>query len=172
MYYFPNLDETTRLIMISELEEDMKNCLFFTPTCLTDFGATIYPKLLLDCFSKGSVDSLIRQLTSSYFRTKYPTGKKVPANASKMIAFSDFNRYYLRALILRAIEGKHRLVVYRAKHSEKERFESKTIIGKMYFGNIELHRLLSALRDVRILFGKNNPVEFFAANSGLSLRLF
>lgn len=172
MYFFPNLDETTRLLMISELENDMKNFTFFTPSCLTDFGATIYPRLLLDCFRKGSVDSLISQLAPSYFRAKYLTGRKVPANSSKMIAFSDFNRYYLRALILRAIEGKHRVVVYRAKHSEKERFESKKLIGKMYSGNIELHCLLYALRDVRILFGKNNPVEFFSPNSGLSLRLF
>lgn len=30
-YYFPNLDETTRLNMLAELEKDMSNGLFYEP---------------------------------------------------------------------------------------------------------------------------------------------
>lgn len=35
MYYFPNLDEQTRLIMISELESDLITSLFYEPKSLT-----------------------------------------------------------------------------------------------------------------------------------------
>lgn len=38
MYYFPNLDEQTRLIMISELESDLKTGLFYEPKSLTPTG--------------------------------------------------------------------------------------------------------------------------------------
>lgn len=38
MYYFPNLDEQTRLIMISELESDLKTGLFYEPKSLTTTG--------------------------------------------------------------------------------------------------------------------------------------
>lgn len=35
MYYYPNLDEQTRLIMISELESDLITSLFYEPKSLT-----------------------------------------------------------------------------------------------------------------------------------------
>ena len=38
MYNFPNLDEQTRLIMISELESDLKTGLFYEPKSLTPTG--------------------------------------------------------------------------------------------------------------------------------------
>ena len=50
MYYFPNLDEQTRLIMISELESDLKTGLFYEPKSLTSTGMFKYKRLLKECF--------------------------------------------------------------------------------------------------------------------------
>ena len=41
MYYFPNLDETTRLLMLEELELDINNGLFYEPVTMQK---TLYAK--------------------------------------------------------------------------------------------------------------------------------
>ena len=88
-----------------------------------------------------------------------------------MVAFSDFNRYYIRALVVRAISEGKSLAVYRAKQSANERMELKLSLGKIYSGKVQLQQLLAITRDYRVLFNLNPQLEILKPNSGLSLRL-
>lgn len=85
-----------------------------------------------------------------------------------MIAFSDFNRYYVRAMLLRAIREDKNLTVYRAKQSMNERKESSTILNKVYSDKRQMLQMLELFRDYRKLF--NSKHELFQPNSGLSLK--
>lgn len=105
MYYFPNLDEQTRLIMISELESDLKTGLFYEPKSLTTTSMFKYKILLKACFSTGTLETLQQKLSQSDFREKDNRGRKTPSNVRKTFAFNDFNRYYIRAILMRALNN-------------------------------------------------------------------
>lgn len=105
MYYFPNLDEQTRLIMISELESDLKTGLFYEPRSLTSTGMFKYKRLLKECFSTGTLETLQQKLSQSDFREKDNRGRKTASNVRKTLAFNDFNRYYIRAILMRALNN-------------------------------------------------------------------
>lgn len=171
MHNFPDLDETTRLQMISELELDCQKGLFYEPVSMRKAFIPSYRKLLAQAFAKGSVESLSRSLPSEFFLQKYGNGRKVPSNVRELIAFTDFNRYYARALLARALDEGKNLTIHRAKPTTNERKESDNLIGRCYFDKKQMQQMLAILRDYRVLFAKNNPVEFMRPNSGLSLRL-
>lgn len=121
MYYFPDLDEQTRLIMISELESDLKTGLFYEPKSLTSTGMFKYKRLLKECFSTGTLETLQQKLSQSDFREKDNRGRKTPSNIQETLTFNDFNRYYIRAMLIRALNENRKLFVYRAKQSMHER---------------------------------------------------
>ena len=80
MYYFPNLDDITRLIMITELERDFKNGLFYVPKSIKPDFVCAYKRILKANFEKGDVSSLRRDLIPNFFKTKDRNGKKIPSN--------------------------------------------------------------------------------------------
>lgn len=171
MYYFPDLDEQTRLNMISELEFDIRTGLFYEPLSMTTSGMMTYKRLLKECFEKGTPETLQQKLTSSFFREKDRNGRKIPSNIRETITFSDFNRYYVRALLLRALGEDKKLCVYRAKQVMNERKESGLAINKVYFDKRQIGQMLSIFRDYRKLFTVKPQHELLKPNSGLSLRL-
>ena len=77
MYYLPNLDEQTRLIMISELESDLKTGLFYEPKSLTTTGMFKYKRLLKECFATGTPETLQQKLSQSDFREKDDRGSRL-----------------------------------------------------------------------------------------------
>lgn len=172
MYYFPDLDEQTRLNMISELEQDIRTGMFYNPVSMTDYGLMNYKKVLRTCFERGNVQTLINSLTSDYFKQYDNNGRKIPSNIREMIAFNDFNRYYIRALLLRAINEKKILHVYRAKQVKNERKESETAINNVYFDERKMRNMLNLFRDYRKLFNMKPQPVLLKPNSGLSLRFF
>ena len=113
----------------------------------------------------------MRNLISNFFKDKDKNGKKSPSNIREMLAFSDFNRYYVRAILVRAIEENKSVTVYRAKQSVNERQESEAALMKTYFDKITLQRMLFVIRDYRLLFSANSGIPFLKPNSGLSLKL-
>ena len=158
MYYFPNLDNTTRLIMIAELERDLNKAneagklnrlttlpnekgLFYIPKSIKPDFVCAYKRILRNAFERGDVESLMRNLISNFFKDKDKNGKKIPSNIREMVAFSDFNRYYIRAILVRAIE------------------ENKPVIVMLY-----------VIRDYRLLFSANSGIPFLKPKSGLSLK--
>lgn len=171
MYYFPDFDEITRLLMVSELERDINNGLFYEPVSMQKSYIPVYKRMLKSVFEKGSVETLRTGFTMSFFKPKDQRGRKISDSIKGMIAFSDFNRYYIRALLLRAIEENKSLAVYRAKQSANERMESKLSLRTIYSSKVQLQKLLEITRDYRILFNLNPPLEILKPNSGLSLRL-
>lgn len=170
MYYFPKLDDTIRMIMISELENDLKEGLFYVPKSIKVDFVCAYKKLLKSTFEKGDVASLKRNLIPNFFKDRDKNGKKIPSNISETIAFSDFNRYYMRAILIRAINENKSVIIYRAKQSLNERAESKKLIGTCFFDKNTLKRMLNILQDYRLLFYSQSQLPFTQANSGLSLR--
>lgn len=170
MYYFPNLDEQTRLNMVSELNRDICTGLFYEPVSLNTSCLSSYKRLLRDCFEGGTPETLTQKLTPSFFREKDKNGRKIPSNIAQMLAFSDFNRYYIRALLLRAISENKSLYVYRAKQSLNERQESKLAVNKLYSDKHIIFELLKVFRDYRLLFNVKPQPELLKPNSGLSLR--
>lgn len=66
MYYFPNLDNKTCSIMISELEYDFKNGLFYEPSSIKSEYINSYKLLLRKSFEIGSVKGLEGVLTESF----------------------------------------------------------------------------------------------------------
>ncbi len=170
MYYFPDLDEKTRQCMISELELDMAKGLFYAPLSMTSSYLLSYRRLLKDCCQNGTPETLQKKLTPAFFRQKDMNGRKISANISQMVAFSDFNRYYMRAMLLRAIRENKKLFIYRAKQSENERKESCASFNKVYSDKMQMQQMLELFRDHRRLFGLKNQPELLKPNSGLSLR--
>lgn len=171
MYYFPNLDDTTRLIMITELEMDLKNGLFYVPKSIKPDFVCAYKRILKANFEKGDVSSLRRDLIPNFFKTRDINGKKIPSNIRDMVAFSEFNRYYARAVLVRAIDENKTVTIYRARKSVNEREESKQSIHKNYFTKRTLEQMLAVLRDYRVLFSGKVDIGFMQVNSGLSLKL-
>lgn len=85
MYYFQNLDEQTRLIMISELESDFKTGLFYDPKSLTSTGMFTYKRLLKEYFATGTPETLQQKLSQSDFREKTTEVEKFRLTFEKLL---------------------------------------------------------------------------------------
>ena len=171
MYHFPSLDTKTRSIMISELDRDIKNGLFYEPSSMKYEYLSSYKLLLRKHFEVGHVEGLEKALTPSFFKAKDKSGRKIPLNIAQVVAFSDINRYYVRAILVRAIEENKSVCIYRAKQAINERAESKALINKCYHEKETLEQMLRIIRDYRILFSSQSKITFLQPNSGLSLKL-
>lgn len=172
MYYFPDLDEQTRLYMISELEFDIRTDLFYEPLSMNTLGLMNYKRLLKECFENGIPETLQQKLTYSFFKKENHSGRKIPSTIRETIAFSDFNRYYIRALLLRALNENKKLYVYRAKQVMNERKQSRFLINKIYFDQRQVGQMLELFRDYRKLFSIKPQPELLKPNSGLSVKFF
>lgn len=87
-----------------------------------------------------------------------------------MTAFSDFNRYYIRALLIRAVSEDRKLIVYRAKQVTTERESSKMAVYKVYFDKDIMLEMIMLFRDYKALFRIKPQPDLLKPNSGLSLR--
>ncbi len=136
--YFVNLDDRTRELMLEEVEYDnAHNQLHISPV-LSGQGQRDYVNLLREAIQSGNDETLAehlkqhRRINKTQSR-KNPKGgfsiASVPANAAEVLAESEFNRFYIRALARRAIEeGIADLVVYRAKPVQNPRPQSEALI--------------------------------------------
>ena len=94
-----------------------------------------------------------------------PIQVKVPFNAPDTLAEGEFNRFYIRALCLRAIDDASvRLVVYRAKSVAQPRPESEAAIGR----TMDTHALLA---DLRANVGWETVLKIGQPNSGLTVKI-
>lgn len=62
MYNFPNFDNDTRFIMVSELVRDIESGLFYEPSSLRSGYIARYKELLRKCFEYGTIEGLERAL--------------------------------------------------------------------------------------------------------------
>lgn len=155
--------------MIAELERDINNGLFYKPLSLNDYGLSLYLDILRISFKKGNCISIENYLQPNMFRMRNKNNNKVSSNITSMLAFNDFNRYYIRAMLTRAIDENKVLSVYRAKESMNERYESKKLLGKVIIQKEEMKRLLNIYRNHNLLFSHKVKTGLLLPNSGLSV---
>lgn len=172
---YKDLDERTRAFMLAEIERDIAAKTLYLSENLNPQGQADYPDLLRTAARSGSDDtfgSVIRDRLNPYEkprRLKSGQFSKPPAmrsNAHEMLAEGEFNRFYIRAVCLRAIEdGIQEVVVYRAKNVQNARRESEQKIGQ----RVPVEPLL---RDLRTNIGVDTAMGLPPGpNSGLSVRL-
>jgi len=172
---YKNLDERTRTLMLAEIEQDIAGETLFLSENLNQQGQTDYPNLIRAAARSGSdvtLGAAIRDRLNPYEKPrKLKSGgfSKPPAmrrNAHEMLAEGEFNRFYIRALCLRAIEdGIPEVIVYRAKAVENPRSESQQKIGQPVPVDALLH-------DLRMHPGVDTALGLPSGpNSGLCVRL-
>ncbi|HYO54337.1 hypothetical protein [Archangium sp.] len=175
MFTSLNLDERTRVLMLDEIAADEAAGRLYVSDRLTPLGVSMYAANLKEAARAGNERTFTARLRApGQLKTHMPRGTssggmtmaKVPANAPEMLAEGEFNRFYIRALCLRAIaDGVEELIVYRAKSVAQPRWESESKVGEA----IDPHRLL---RDLRANPGVETALGVPGGpGSGLSVRL-
>ena len=173
--YYESLDARTRELMLDEMNLDIsQNKLVISPF-LSGQGVRDYPQLLRQAIETGDDNTLAtalqqqRRLLRSYTRRSPEHGYaivSVPNNAADLIAESEFNRYYIRALALRAIEnGLHELVVIRARPAAQPRAQSEALLETTLDPAAVLEDLRAHPGETPLLGVPGGP------GSGLSVRL-
>lgn len=174
--YFENLDDRTRQLMLEEMEYDIANHQLHISPFLSGQGQRDYENLLRDALQNGNDETLAQNLREHrrILRTlprRNPSGgysiAATAENAAQVLAESEFNRYYIRALARRAIEdGIPELVIYRAKPVANPRPESEARIETALTPQ-------ELLEDLRRHTGDERPELGVPSgpNSGLSVRL-
>ena len=175
--YFENLDERTRGLMLDEMEYDLTNNQLHISPFLSGQGQRDYAHLLRDAIQNGNDETLAeslrerRRIVRTQPRRQPKAGgysiAATPENAAEVLAESEFNRYYIRALARRAIEdGIEELVIYRAKPARNPRPESEARVETSLSPQ-------DLLEDLRTHPGDEPPALGVPSgpNSGLSVRL-
>ncbi len=175
--YLENLDERTRQLMVDEVEYDISHNQLHISPFLSGQGQRDYVNLLREAIQNGSDGTLAQHLREHrrILRTLPRRNPKsggysisaTPENAAQVLAESEFNRYYIRALARRAIEdGIQELVIYRAKPVSNPRPESEARVETSLSPD-------ELLKDLRAHPGDEPPTLGVPAgpNSGLSVRL-
>jgi len=173
--YYSNLDERTRGLMLEEMDYDIANNQLHISPFLSGQGQRDYPNLLREAIQSGDDETLAkdlrahRRINRTLPRRKPEGGYMVaaaPVNAARILAESEFNRFYIRALARRAIEdGIKELVVYRAKQVRNPRPESEALIETTLSPEALLGDLRAHPDQPPSLGVPSGP------NSGLSVRL-
>ncbi|HUE98493.1 MAG TPA: hypothetical protein VMN99_04515 [Anaerolineales bacterium] len=174
--YFENLDERTRQLMLDEMEYDIANNQLHISPFLSGQGQRDYTNLLREALQSGNDETLAnslrehRRILRTLPRRNPSGGYSIAAtaeNAAQVLAESEFNRYYIRALARRAMEdGISELIIYRAKPVSTPRPESEARIET----SLPAQELLE---DLRSHPGDEKPALGVPSgpNSGLSVRL-
>ena len=168
---FIDLDETVRLYMETEVKKDIEVGSLYLGKRLSQQGRLDYPQLLIEAVTGGTPESLARLLRqsgrlNSTEANRLGVVKKVPYNAAEMLAEGEFNRFYIRAVCLRAIkQGMSTVRVYRAKQVSNPRRQSVILLDT----DVDAEALLS---DLRANIGVDTALGLPGGpNSGLSVRL-
>lgn len=170
-----NLDGDTRQRMVTEIDKDISAGVLYMGRYLSTRGQQDWPELLKNAV-QGHDDPWLADELRQFNRLNLTAERhnrsggvstvRVPVTAAEMLAEGEFNRFYLRALCLKAIaQGIPHLVIYRAKAVVSPRPESEAKIGS----TVDAAALLADLRA-------NIGIDTFLGlppgpNSGLSARL-
>lgn len=169
IFDFQDLNNDTRLKMLEEIQHDISDKNLYFSRRFSQKGIADYPDLLIKHVQDGNEVSLGHELSQNgRFNPTEQTVKgikKVPVNAHETLAEGEFNRFYVRALCLKAIESGKQLEVYRAKEVSHSRSESQNKIGEL----VQPEILLS---DLRKNIGVDTALGLPSGpNSGLTVKL-
>ena len=167
-FKFQNLDDETRELMLTEIQSDIEHSKLYISERLNQLGKDNYKGYLLKSVKEGDEEILEKLLDiNTHFKPTYlRQGEivKMPSNASKLLAQSEFNRYYIRAICIRALNNnKNEVQISRARESSWSRPESEAKIGTFISAK-------DLLEDLRNSIG-TAPKLFPDINSGLSVKL-
>ena len=105
-FNFVQLDEITRELMLSEINNDSKLGKLYISERLNYTGQENFESYLIEAVTSGNEQTLENLLNiDTHFNPTYlRQGKpiKMPVNAAKLLSQSEFNRYYIRAICQRA----------------------------------------------------------------------
>ena len=168
------LDRRTRELMLGEVDRDLAEGSLYESPRLTTAGAAAWEALFRAACQTGSDASLAASLGApggAYINAREPsptsrTGDKaVPLTAATTMAEGEFNRFYIRAMCVRALEDGVELEIYRARASMNPDPESEAKIGQSPNSSALLDDLRSHQGVATALGLPPHP------NSGLSVRL-
>ncbi len=163
-----HLDAQTRRLMLAELDDDLAAGRAYLDPRLVDGAAAGYLGLLRAALGAGTPESFSEALAGRGFlrsqeERKLASGEviraRVPYSAAQTIAEGEFNRYYMRAVCLLALQGGGTVEVYRAKAVKNPRPQEDTLHSAT--------EMLEHLRTSNISIAGSFP----GPNSGRSLRL-
>lgn len=163
-----HLDDITREYMVEEIQGDLSEGKVYISSRLNAAGKIEFPELLIASAKSGN-DSTLAESLRGYFNEKELSGKgsykSIPYNANVTLAEGEYNRYYIRALCMRAITERKRVEVCRVRYSSSPRPESECKIG-------EIVDATTLLKDLRNNPGQNTFLGIpGGVNSGLSVKL-
>lgn len=158
-FNFLELDAETRGHMLSELRYDISSQgAPFLGAGLTARGRVDYVSLIEHALQAGTEADLINRLNEE--------GRVVdaPVDAARKLGRTEFNRYYIRGICLRASShGTNVVVVYRAHGSASPRPESVALMDSDQPAPV-------LLANVRGSQGGDPATGLGRVNSGLSIR--
>lgn len=164
--------EGIRNLMLQEFKRDLNNeSLYLSPRIKEEFY-DLYKNLLENAITKGNPESFALKLSEKrILKSTVPRNTKkglifakMPVDAVITLAEGEFNRFYIRAVCLKAINENKEIEVYRAKQVKNPRSESQFKIGK----TIDSKKLLD---DLRKNIGIDTALGIPSGpNSGLSIR--
>jgi hypothetical protein len=166
-----NLNQDTRKLMLEEVAHDGL-ALFISPR-LNLVGTQMYPLLLIDAINRYDDTWLANEISQKNLLNSIENRNtkngiiqaKVPSNADELIAEGEFNRFYMRAICVYAINNKTtNLIVYRAKQVSNPRPESQAKIGTTVSPT-------ALLNDLRNNVGLDTHLGLGQIGSGLSVKL-
>ncbi len=165
--------ENVRNELITEIRNDIDKKKLYISTRLNSEGVEYYPNLLLEIAESGTIESFYEKLSSKYFVSheyrKSQNGgqslKKVPSNANVTLCEGEFNKFYMRAVCVKAMKNNECVEVYRAKPVSNPRSESEALIGKILSASDLYKDLIAPINDDTPRILPAGP------NSGLSIKL-
>lgn len=168
---FGELDDQVRSFMETELTDDIPESRILLSDRLSAEGRERWTFLLNDAITDHDDLWLAQQIITEnllndeepYKKSKSGFRKINKEAASKMLAESEFNKYYIRAICLKAIKNNQVVVrIFRAKEVNSPRPESNKLLNQ----TVNPSTLLEVVR------GKTTHELFWAIlepNSGLSV---
>ncbi len=151
-YKYEDLVEETRKLMVAELEADIASKSLHVNEWVQDEHHDTYIELLKSALQSGTEFDLEQEVRSKgILKERYtwhrPDGRtatvKVPEMAAKNLACGDFNRFYMRAICLKAKSQKQKeATVYRAMKTEHHMLESNSKVGNP----VEVDELMKSLK--------------------------
>jgi hypothetical protein len=167
MFQFEHLDERNRALMLSEFERDKSEKRVFFDARLKGDIHSQYLGSLERALSAGTPESFAAEIKGGEYLSALELRRqgsteveaRVPITYPQTLAEAEFNRYYMRAVCLRAMQDGLAIEVYRAKPVSKPRPPATETWTP--------EALLEHLRMTNISVAGAFP----GANSGKSIRL-
>ncbi len=174
MFDFEPVEPETRWYMVQELEFDItNNCLYVNPF-LRKGGGALYFSLLRTALTDGNPKSFAAAIATNallierhtYAKEGREIEARVPATFNTTLASGEFNRYYMRAVCLIALQhDKPTVEIYRARAVSRPRQQTDDRLGHRIDPQVLLADLRRTNFEIPSEFGLGGP------NSGLSIRI-